>query len=101
MATFSTFKDMFKWNNQLFEDDFNQGKLYTVKHKKDLGNKTVSLECFLINLKSFSYRKLKPTSKLMSHLARLTNLPPTIKLKVKSQNSEEFLGKVKLMILER
>lgn len=44
MATFSSFKDMFKWNKQLFEDDFNEGKLYTVKHKKDLGNKTVSLE---------------------------------------------------------
>ena len=44
MAKFATFKDMFKWNKQLFEDDFNEGKLYTVKHKKDLGNKTVSLE---------------------------------------------------------
>merc|ERR1712086_259458 len=45
--------------------------------------------------------KLKPTSKLMSHLALLTNLPPTIKLKVKSQNSVEFLGKPRLPIQER
>jgi len=42
MAKFATFKDMFKWNKQLMEDDFNDGKLYTLKHKKDLGNKTVS-----------------------------------------------------------
>jgi len=37
MAKFATFKDMFKWNKNLMEDDFNEGQLYTVKHKAKLG----------------------------------------------------------------
>jgi len=36
MAKFVKFGDMFKWNKNLMEDDFNEGKLYTVKHKKKL-----------------------------------------------------------------
>lgn len=38
MAKFATFKDMFKWNKNLMEDDFNEGQLYTVKHKAKLGS---------------------------------------------------------------
>jgi len=38
MAKFATFKDMFKWNKNLMEDDFNEGQLYTVKHKGTFGS---------------------------------------------------------------
>lgn len=37
MAKFATFKDMFKWNKNLMEDDFNEGQKYVIKHKVKLG----------------------------------------------------------------
>jgi len=64
MATFSSFKDMFKWNKQLFEDDFNEGKLYTVKHKKDLGNKTEIETNIKVNESSGSSHKLSADHKV-------------------------------------
>lgn len=38
MAKFVKFGDMFKWNKNLLEDDYNEGKLYIVKHKKTLSD---------------------------------------------------------------
>ena len=43
MAKFVKFGDMFKWNKNLLDDDYNEGKLYIVKHKKTL-NDSASIE---------------------------------------------------------
>jgi len=32
MAKFCEYRDIFKWNKQLMEDDWNDGQAYTVKH---------------------------------------------------------------------
>lgn len=38
MAKFVAWRDFFKWNKTLMEDEFNSGKAYTVKHKKKLSS---------------------------------------------------------------
>jgi hypothetical protein len=60
---------MFKWNKQLFEDDFNEGKLYTVKHKKDLGNKTEIETNIKVNEPSGTSHKLAADHKVKGKVA--------------------------------
>ena len=42
MSKFEDFKDMFSFNREMFEDDYNDGQKYMVKHKKKAGS-TVSI----------------------------------------------------------
>lgn len=70
MATFTTFKDMFKWNKQLMDDDFNAGKAYTVKHKKDLdGGKSEIETNFKVNEAANGSHKLAADHKIKSKFA--------------------------------
>ena len=42
MSKFEDFGDMFNWNRELFEDDYNDGQKLVVKHKKKV-NGAVSI----------------------------------------------------------
>jgi hypothetical protein len=37
MSKFEDFNDLFNFNREVMEDDFNDGQLYVVKHKKKVG----------------------------------------------------------------
>ena len=41
MAKFCEYRDLFKWNKNLMEDDWNDGQAYVLKHTVK-GNDTVS-----------------------------------------------------------
>ena len=38
MSKFEDFNDLFNFNREVMEDDFNDGQLYVVKHKKKVGS---------------------------------------------------------------
>ena len=37
MSKFEDFGDLFNFNRELMEDDYNDGQLYVIKHKKKAG----------------------------------------------------------------
>jgi len=38
MSKFQDFNDLFDFNRELMDDDYNDGQLYVVKHKKKAGS---------------------------------------------------------------
>ena len=63
MSKFEDFGDLFNWNKELFEDDYNDGQKFVVKHKKKVGS-TVSIIILVIFV-----RNLLPHLKLEIHQA--------------------------------
>ena len=43
MAKFCEYRDLFKWNKQLMEDDWNDGQTYVLKTVNKASDKTVSI----------------------------------------------------------